>query len=65
MNKGKGGLGGGGLVDSVPAFRPPDRDSNLGASPQCGLRGGRSHCTVMLTNNVIKNQSPRWAVKKL
>ena len=56
MNKGKGGLGGGGLVDSVPAFRPPDRDSNLGASPQCGLRGGRSHCTVMLTNNVIKTK---------
>ena len=37
----------GGPVVRVPASRSPVLDSILGpggASPQCGLRGGRSHC---------------------
>ena len=38
----------------------PGFDSLLGASPQCGLRGGRSHCnTVYCINNIIKSNKKK------
>ena len=40
-----------GPVVSAPASRSPVSGSNPGPEPtrpQCGLRGGRSHCTVLL-----------------
>ena len=38
----------GGLVVRVPASRSPVPGSNLvPGPPQCGLRGGRSHCNTV------------------
>ena len=55
----------GGVVVSVPATRPRF-ESRPGASPQSGLRGGRSHCnTVHTVNKKLKYiyiyQSTRYA----
>ena len=52
----------GGLVVRVHAIARPGFDSRPGASPQCGLRGGRSHCYTIQIN--YKSPRPRRAVNK-
>ena len=53
------------LVVSIPANRSahPGFDSRPGASPQGGLRGGRSYC-VYCTNKLIKPNRLRLAVNE-
>ena len=51
-------------VVRVPASKKPvpGRESQPGATQQCALRGGRSHCNTV---QIMLNPRPWWAVKKL